>query len=319
MSTDLSRSRVLVTGAGGFIGTAVVAALIEAGADIRALSGPDGPKKKNRRAPVELTTADILDRVALKKALHGIDTVVHLAGPSSVADSYAHPDETRRVHFAGTVGLLEECAAADVRRVVYMSSAEVYGRPTTQRVAEDHPLRPLSPYGMAKADAERTVTASGQSGGRTSTILRPFSVYGPATSERSLVGSVLAQAAGGGPIVVADRRPVRDFVFVNDVADAVVLACARTAYGCSAFNVGSGVGTSVAEIADLIAASMPARPRVVEDTARRRPEADEIFSLVADVTQSANTLGWTARTPLDAGVLISVAWARRFKPTPNPR
>jgi len=298
----LANRRILVTGAGGFIGRHVVRLLSNSGAQVRALVGVREEYPDFKVDGVEASWGDIEERPLLRQLTRDINCVVHLAGPPSVSRSFAMADEFHRVHVGGTAALLATSHAAGAARFVYVSSAEVYGQPSNNPVAEGAPLRPRSPYGVAKAEAEQRVASHARAVLMEALILRPFSVYGPGAAHTSLVHTLVDQARSGRPIRLADLRPVRDYCYVQDVADAIVRACSVGGIGCDTFNVGTGRGTSVRELGELVLRALDASAPIDEEPGRRRPDSVEILELVADVSHSSEALKWTARTPLEVGL-----------------
>jgi nucleoside-diphosphate-sugar epimerase len=273
---------------------------------VRAVLGAPGQPVRELPSEVESFVADVVDRDTMLTIVDRADVVVHLAGPASVRQSLADPVEYVRVHVGGTVSVLDACRRANVARFVYLSSAEVYGRPITIPVDEDQQVQPRSPYGAAKAAAELAVRSYCASFGTLAAILRPFSVYGPGVAPDSLVGTIARQVRAGGPIRVADLRPVRDYCYVADLADAVARACTAEIAQCAIINVASGVGTSVAELARA-ASRVAGRDQAVEENAAgRRPESAETFSLVADVRRARDILGWSATTSIDEGLAATI-------------
>jgi UDP-glucose 4-epimerase len=165
--------------------------------------------------------------IARKQHREGLwiaDAVIHLAGPPSVAASFDLPAEYARIHVGGTATVLDACRRLRIRRLVYLSSAEVYGQPQTNPVREDHPLEARSPYAAAKIGAEKFIESFAYSFALQSVILRPFSVYGAGLCSQSLIGAILHQARHGDSVRLATLAPIRDYCHVKDVATAILLA-----------------------------------------------------------------------------------------------
>jgi nucleoside-diphosphate-sugar epimerase len=300
--------RVLVTGAGGFVGAAVLAGGLRAGDELRAHTGPGTSIQADGAADLPSVSCDITDAESLAPLVAGVDAVVHLAGPPSVAASFADPTGFLRAHVLGTATVARLCRAHSVKRMVYVSSAEVYGVPSPpgRPVSEDAPTAPRSPYAAAKVGAEAVLGAAARSGELEAVVLRPFSVYGPGMRPTSVLGTIVEQvlrARRETRVVVHDLRPVRDYCHVDDVAAAVWRACAAPAAGAiRTYNVGTGRGTSVAELAAVVMAAASRTGPIVEGGPADRPAACDIPALVADVDRARSELGWTAETMLEAGL-----------------
>jgi nucleoside-diphosphate-sugar epimerase len=293
-----------VTGAGGFIGPALVQTLLERGASVRALVGPSLGTARVLAGPrLENAAGDVGDQSLLAELVHGTDLAVHLAGPASVARSFEQPADYVRVHVQGTLNVLEDCRKAGVRRLVYLSSAEVYGRSLSPQIAENHAVAPRSPYAAAKASAELFVRMAAETHGTGAIILRPFSVYGPGAAADSLIPTIVRQARSGSEVVLHDLRPVRDYCHVTDLADAVVRSSTAALSGVQTFNVGTGRGLSVAEVARIILEALGKKLELREDPARRRPADSELCALVADTTRARELLRFRAATSFEQGIL----------------
>lgn len=297
--SELTGRRITVTGAGGMIGSAVVRRLHERGAIVRAHLGPPGAPSVPPPSGVVTAVADIADGSAIAELVADAQAVVHLAGPPSVAASFAHPVEFARAHVVGTATVLAGCRSAGVESLVYLSSAEIYGR-SAGPVAEDARPAPRSPYGAAKLGAEALVLAGCPPAGIRAVVLRPFSVYGPRSPAGSLVGRVARQGLFAERISVASLRPVRDYVHVEDVAVAVALALEAEAPGV--YNVASGCGTSVAELAGLVLRAVGRDLPVTEAPRADRPAGTDLPELVADVRRARDELGWRAAIALPDGI-----------------
>ena len=305
LAATLRGAPVLVTGAGGFLGSVVVRRLLALGADVRALAGPAGAELTPVPAGVPAERGDIEDAGLLDRLLAGVACVHHLAGPPSVAESFAEPARFLRVHAAGTAALIARCAAAGVPRIVYVSSAEVYGA-ASGTVNEEHPRAPRSPYGIAKLAAELLLETHAAAGGAQVSILRPFSLYGPGASPRSLLGRLL-DGLDADELRVADLRPVRDYCFVADAVEAIIACSLREGPAARAYNVASGRGVSVAELARALLrvagrGDLPLR----EERAADRPAGALTLELVGDPTRAREELGVAATTSLDVGLALTL-------------
>ena len=313
--TDLRGLTVAVTGANGFLGGAIVSALRRARASVRAFVGPpassgaDMPGDRDDPGAMVTLRGEITDGGAVRSIAEGADVLIHAAGPPSVAASFERPAEYARVHTVGTATALDTCRRTGVRRVVYISSAEVYGAPATRRVTERSHPHARSPYAAAKIGAEHLVRTFAGAGYVRAAILRPFSIYGPRLPRGSLIDTLVRQACGGTRVTVRDLRPVRDYCYVDDVARAAVLACAGDHRDLTV-NIGTGCGTSVAELASLVLTVIGRSAPIERADAPSRPEQSDILHLVADPRRALRTLGWAPRVSLEDGLEATIAWIR---------
>jgi nucleoside-diphosphate-sugar epimerase len=309
MSTPpLLNMTVLVTGAGGFIGKHVVRALVNNGARVRALTGPAGC---GLLVPVGVESSaefDIRDEGALAALLPGSDVAVHLAGPPSVSESFNATAAYVDSHVAGTASILKAIMRAGPCRLIYMSSAEIYGRPLTEYVSEEHPLDARSPYAACKIGAEYMISAFGHAYRQESILLRPFSVYGPGAPASSMISRVIQLARACEPIALRDLTPVRDYCYVEDLAQAVIHACMLPrGTGIRIFNIGTMRGTSVAEVARKVLNAMGLNLPIVESTNDRRSGESEIYRLVADNSLALASLMWSPTVQLEDGLRKTIA------------
>jgi UDP-glucose 4-epimerase len=307
----LRDARIAVTGAGGFIGSAVVDACARHGAQVIAIVGAPGEAVRTPQGASGIARADIRDADALRGLIHGCEAVVHLAGPASVAASFDDPSGYVQLHTEGTAALLSACRAARVSRVVYVSSAEVYGQPLQSPVPENHRLSARSPYGAAKIGAEKVLEAYVNAFGIRGVVLRPFSIYGPAAAPQSLIPRILQLARERDSVELRDLRPVRDYCFVADLAEAAARACAFRGAEWEVFNIGTMRGTSVEGVARLVLEAMGKNCEVRQCAERERPGQSEIYHLVADNRRALEWLGWRPIVSLEEGLRLTIAGSFR--------
>ena len=289
---------ILVTGAGGFIGSHVVKDLLASGFEVTAHEGLPGMTGVPSPPGVSTWAGDLTEGIDRGRLAH-VETIVHVAGLASVPESFDDPLGSFRSHALTTTAVLSSCRDLDVRRLVYVSSAEVYGAAGSRPVAETTPRRPVSPYGAAKLTAERMIEILAERVGIDAVILRPFSVYGPGQRPATLIGHLIEQVTEGHDPAPDDPRPVRDYVFVQDVAAAVRSAVVATLPGSvSVYNVASGLGVSAGDVARILASASGTRHHRQATTER----PSEIFHLIGDPTAAERDLGWRATVGLEAGL-----------------
>ena len=297
---------ILVSGGAGFIGSHVVDALVDAGHHVVIVDNMATGRRENVHPRATLHVVDIRDP-ELGRVVDAVrpDVVVHAAAQISVSRSVADPMTDASVNIVGTIALLEHCRRA-VRRVVYISTGgAAYGDTDVIPTPETHPARAVSPYGISKVTAERYVELWRDLTGGETAVLRLANVYGPrqnAEGEAGVVAIFVERARNGQPcFVYGDGEQTRDFVFVGDVAEAVVRAVERPSVA-GVFNISTGVETSVNRIVAELRRAM-GTPFVVEYAA---PRAGEQRRSVLDPALAARQLGWKATTSLADGLVQTV-------------
>lgn len=294
--------QIAITGAGGFIGSRVTASLAASGCEVAALVGAPDDVVQDPPASVRALRADITNEAILAELVDGCETVVHLAGPPSVGASFDDPQRYVRAHVAGTTAVLRACQNANVRRFVYVSSAEIYGNAGLEPVDETARPDPRSPYAAAKLAAEEMIRAFIHFSRFSACILRPFSVYGPGQSQYALVQKIVRQARNDDAIRLADLKPVRDYCYVDDVTEAICTACSVDVDGVAAINIASGIGTTVRALAEMVLAQVGKTLAIEQNGALTRPQGADIFALVANIEAARRILGWSPRTSLALGL-----------------
>lgn len=302
---------VLVTGAAGFIGSHVVDLLLAQGRNVIALDVEgDAPRLAAHRGDPRLSrvVADLRDD--LTPALAGLrpDAVIHLAAQISVPRSLEDPIADLDLNLRASVRLLQWSAGVGARRLVFASSAAVYGEPTRMPVSEDMSDQPSSPYGASKRAAELYLGCLGPALAVETAALRLFNVYGPRQDPGSpysgVISQFIARARAGAPLtVLGDGRQTRDFVYVGDVARAFVRALDVPNLGGLVCNIGTGVTVSIAGLAAAIVGAAASDSPIVHGPAR----AGDIAHSQADCSRARERLGFTAEVALGEGLRRTLA------------
>ncbi len=307
----------LVTGGAGFLGTALANRLVAEGHQVRVmddLSAGD-PARLDRR--VLFTRGNVLDRPKLWTLLQDVDCVYHLAARVLVSESMLYPREYNEVNVGGTVSVMEAMRDAGVRRVVFTSSGAVYGEQAHQPVAEDQLPNPQSPYAVSKLAAEYYVRTIGALWGIETVVLRIFNAYGPGqhlpASHPPVVPRFLQQALRGGTVVIfGSGAQSRDFVYVDDVVEAL-RAAATADVERRIINVGSGRETSINDLAAAVARACDQAIEVLHSPA----ESGGVSRLCADITLARRLLGYEPHVGLEEGLRMTMEQDPRFPHGPT--
>lgn len=301
---------VLVTGAGGFIGSHLIEHLVSEGANVRAFLRYNS---RGSRGLLELSPSDVLreievfwgdlrDAATVRKAMRQADGVFHLGALIGIPYSYNAPDAYVATNVGGTLNLLEASLGESVQFFVHTSTSEVYG--TAQRVPidETHPLNAQSPYAATKIGADQLAQSFYLSFGLPVRTIRPFNTFGPHQSARAVIPAIVSQALGDGPIRLGSLSTVRDLTYVVDTVEAFVrMATTHAAVG-QVINVGSGFGISIDEVVKKVLRLIGRDADVVLDEQRLRPESSEVLRLICDNSKAKEVLGWEPQYTLEEGL-----------------
>lgn len=306
--------RVLVTGAGGFIGSHLCEALVALGADVRAFveynsMGSWGWLDESPASgEVEVVAGDVRDRDSVVAAAAGASVVFHLAALIAIPYSYEAPGSYVATNILGTVNVLRAAQQAGAELVVHTSTSEVYGTARYVPIDEAHPLQGQSPYAASKIGADKMAEAFHLSFGVPVATLRPFNTYGPRQSARAVIPTIATQLLEGTTVALGNLTPTRDFTFVADTVDAFVRIAETPAAVGRVLNTGSGTEISIGDLVERIETVLGRRAPVERDDERVRPPGSEVERLCADTTAARELLAWEPRVSLDDGLAATVEW-----------
>lgn len=321
----LAGRRVLVTGAGGFIGSHLVERLVSLGARTRALvrynsAGSWGWLDHSpAREDVEAVMGDLGDIQSLRHAVLDTDLVFHLAALVAIPYSYCAPLSYQRTNAEGTLNLLQAARDAGVGLVVHTSTSEVYGTARYVPIDENHPLQGHSPYSASKIGADKVAEAFHLSFGLPVVTVRPFNTYGPRQSARAVIPAIAVQALKEPAIHLGNLKPTRDFTFVDDTVDGFVRAASAPAAIGQVVNLGTGTETSVHDVARAIVHAIGRDVPIIQDDERVRPAGSEVDRLCADTRRARELLGWQPRCSMADGLAATIAWLERNLERYRPR
>jgi len=314
-------SKVLVTGADGFIGSHLVESLVRSGHDVRAFVlynsfsswGWLDRCEEEVKGKFEVFSGDVRDPYGVKKAMQGCDTVMHLAALIAIPYSYHSPDTYVDTNVKGTLNVVQAARELGVRKVVHTSTSEVYGTARFVPITEEHPLQGQSPYSATKIGADQIAMSFYNAFDTPVSIIRPFNTYGPRQSARAVIPTVITQIANGErKIKLGALHPTRDFNFVLDtVRGFIAVANSDNSVG-EVINIGSNFEVSIGDTVRMIAEVMGVDIEIETDEVRLRPEKSEVDRLWADNSKAKLLAGWEpeygGKEGFRRGLEKTVAW-----------
>ena len=315
----LINKRIMVTGAGGFIGSHLVEKLIESGAKVKALVHYNSRNdigllnliNEDFRQKIDIILCDLNDYNAVLDIAKNVEIIFHLGALIAIPYSYIHPRQVVMTNINSTLNVMmaaRECP--NVERIIHTSSSEVYGSAQYVPMDEKHPLDCQSPYAASKVGADKIAESFYKSFNIPVSIIRPFNCYGPRQSARAVIPTIISQALNKKEIHIGSTFPTRDYTYCTDTVDAMIaMSNCEKAIG-EVVNAGSGFEISIAEIIDKVFEIIGYELPIVQDNKRIRPNKSEVDRLFCDNTKAKKLMGWENRISFDNGLKMTIKWVK---------
>lgn len=313
---DWKNKRVLVTGAGGFIGSHLTEKLCDLGASVSAFVRYNSRNdwgmlellSDEKKVALNVIQGDLRDSDAIRIAVKDQEIVFHLGALIAIPYSYKHPRETIETNILGTLNVLMAAKDYTVEKIVHTSTSEVFGTAIYVPIDEKHPLQGQSPYSASKIGADKIVESFFRSYNLPIATLRPFNTYGPRQSARAVIPTILSQAFNGNEIRLGSLYPTRDFTFVLDTVDGFLKVAELPKTIGEEVNIGSNSEISIENLVHKIANLMKKELTIIPEEKRKRPPKSEVERLRVDNTKAKKLLNWTPNYSLDDGLKVTIEW-----------
>ncbi len=309
--------QVFITGAGGFIGSHLTEALVQAGYQVKALvhyrgSGDTGWLKHlptDYLNAIEIISGDVRDTEHMRQAVQGCDLVFHLASLIGIPYSYSAPRSYIETNITGTLNLLQAALASNAR-FLHTSTSEVYGSALYVPIDEDHPLQGQSPYSASKIGADMLAQSFQRSFGLDLTVVRPFNTFGPRQSTRAVIPAIISQLLSDKPqLELGALSPTRDLNYVANTVSAYLSVANSNQVSGEVIHFGSGHEISIGELAQLLMKITGVEKEIISQEIRKRPDKSEVNRLWANPEKAKKLLNWEPQSSLEAGLQKTVDWA----------
>ncbi|MCL5935525.1 MAG: NAD-dependent 4,6-dehydratase LegB [Firmicutes bacterium] len=318
--------RILVTGAGGFIGSHLAEELVRQGHAVRAFIHYNSSnywgwlEESEFKRDIEVYTGDIRDYDSVKASLEGREAVYHLAALIGIPYSYVSPIAYIKTNIEGTYNICQAARELGVARVIQTSTSEVYGTARYVPINEEHPLQAQSPYAASKIAADQLALSFHRSFGLPVVVVRPFNTFGPRQSARAIIPTIITQVLAGARVIrLGNLRPTRDFNYVQDtVSGMIAVGLSDQALG-QVVNVGSGREISIGKLVQHIEKAIGKDIVVEQEEVRVRPGKSEVERLLCDNRRAYELTGWAPCYTLEDGLMETVEWFKKNLHLYKPR
>ena len=316
MGTFWENKNVLVTGAGGFIGSHLVENLANQGANVRAFVRYDSRGDagllsflpSETFSKLDIVAGDLRDLTAVTLAMRGIDVVLHLGALIAIPYSYKHPANVVDSNIIGTMNVLLASRETKVKRIVHTSTSEVYGTALHVPIDESHPLQGQSPYSASKIGADKLAESFYRSYDLPVVTLRPFNTYGSRQSARAVIPTIITQALTQDAIYLGNLDATRDLTYVSDTVAGFLCAGETSGIEGETFNLGVGNEVRIGELANEIVSLVGRNVEIRVDESRLRPSKSEVQRLLSDNRLAKEKLNWSPQVDLHTGLQKTIEW-----------
>jgi len=314
------KTKILVTGADGFIGSHLVEELVKKGLSVRAFvfynsfnsNGWIDTLSQDIQNELEIFAGDVRDPNGVRESMKGIDTVYHLAALIGIPFSYHSPDSYIDTNIKGTLNILQAARELDTKRIIVTSTSEVYGTAQYVPIDEKHPFQGQSPYSATKIGADRLSESFWRSFNSPVTIVRPFNTYGPRQSARAIIPTIITQLLNKqNEISLGATDPTRDFVYVKDTVNGFIqIASSENTIG-QEINIATGAEISIGELANKLITQLNPNAKIRCDNQRLRPENSEVNRLLGCNKKLKSLTSWELQYTLDDGLSETIGWMKK--------
>lgn len=312
--------KILITGAGGFIGSHLTELCVKEGYRVKtfvhynSMNSWGWLETSDCKNEIEVVSGDIRDYDSVHAAVKGCDSVFHLAALIGIPYSYVSPLAYVRTNIEGTYNILQASRQLELKNVLITSTSETYGTAQYVPIDEKHPLVGQSPYSATKIGADQLAISFHRSFGLPVKIVRPFNTYGPRQSARAIIPTIITQILSGQKTIkLGNLHPTRDLTYVKDTANGFVTIAKSDKLLGEVSNIGMNSEISIGDLAGLIASLMNEKVEIVEDGQRVRPDKSEVERLFCDNTKLKQATGWQPEYDLKRGLEETIAWIKRNK------
>lgn len=310
-----NNKRVLVTGAGGFIGSHLVETLLEMSADVIAFVRYNSRNdwgaleflSKEQLSSLTVEMGDLRDADAVRRTMKDADIVFHLGALVGIPYSYVNPREVVDVNMTGTLNILQAGVELQPERIVHTSTSEIFGTAQYVPIDEKHPINPQSPYAASKAGADFLALSFYRSFDLPVSILRPFNTYGPRQSARAVIPTIITQALTTNIVRLGNLTSTRDLTFVKDTVKGFIKLAESSVVG-QTINIGSNFEISIGDLAKKIVELIGKDIEIFSEEKRKRPPKSEVERLRIDNSKAKKIIGWEPTTSLEEGLRKTIDW-----------